>query len=240
MRSGACKCIRSFAHGKKFSPEEKMAICEEVANDNPNRTTIKDIAKYLGVNRQRICKLVHAKKNNKSFQVDGGRPPRVECIDKERLMDLVRAAKKAYKPFPRSELLVLVKELAKDADIRKGKCGINSIIDRKTTLKILSECEIEFNSGQTTSVARDREAKDIRNMLSIAAMNEAFGKDKSPQMIGNFDGTLFKVDFINMELDENNNGETKKRRRPNRPKEVIEAEKAAKKAKKEAKEASRR
>ncbi len=77
---------------------------------------------------------------------------------------------------------------------------MSSTLHRQTISKILKTAEASFEKGQTMSRARYREAKDIRNMFSMAVMNEALAKDKPPILIGNFDATQFIITDRNEEM----------------------------------------
>ena len=57
-----------------------------------------------------------------------------------------------------------------------------------------------MEKGQTTTKARFRKRKDIRNMVTMAIMNEAYSFNKPPQLIGNFDATQFIITGNSEEL----------------------------------------
>jgi hypothetical protein len=54
-----------------------------------------------------------------------------------------------------------------------------------------------------------KEMKDLRNMVAMAIMNEAYAKFKLPQMIENFDATQFIISgsnedmFVTIKIDTN-------------------------------------
>jgi len=84
-----------------------------------------------------------------------------------------------------------VKNVVVESDIRNGKNGLTSSINSKTISKILDGINATMEKGQRTTKARHRERKDIRNMVTMAVMNEAYSFNKPPQLIGNFDATQF-------------------------------------------------
>jgi hypothetical protein len=66
--------------------------------------------------------------------------------------------------------------------------------------RIFKRIKATAENGQTMTNARHKEMKDIRNMVSMAVMNDAYAKFKAPQMIGNFDATQFIMSGSNEEM----------------------------------------
>jgi hypothetical protein len=71
----------------------------------------------------------------------------------------------------------LIHKQAVASDKRRDGSGINTQLSSSTNFRTRQMLSITMEEGQSTTLARFREKKDIRNFLSMAAMNEAFGKD---------------------------------------------------------------
>lgn len=84
-------------------------------------------------------------------------------------------------------------DLTKETNLRRSGCGLNTSIRRRTVKREAQNSTISFEKGQTTTEARARENRDIRNMVSVAAANYAFAKDNPPNLIANFNATLFEI-----------------------------------------------
>ena len=54
---------------------------------------------------------------------------------------------------------------------------------KDTIRKILRQSDVSFKTDQTITVARDRERKDISNMILMVAMNVPYVKFKPPYLI---------------------------------------------------------
>jgi len=77
---------------------------------------------------------------------------------------------------------------------------LTSSIHPQTIKRILKDINASVECGQSMTNARHKEMKDLRNMVSMAIMNEAYAKFKPPQMIGNFDATQFIISGSNEEM----------------------------------------
>jgi hypothetical protein len=90
--------------------------------------------------------------------------------------------------------------VARETNIRNGGTGLNVTVCKNTCDKIFEDIDTSAEIGQTTTKARYRESKDVRNFVSMAVMNEAYALDKPPQMIENYDATQLVVSLKNQEL----------------------------------------
>lgn len=79
-----------------------------------------------------------------------------------------------------------------ESDNRRGVFS-TSTIHPQTIEKVLKETNASTVKGQKTTKARARGRKDIRDMMSMAAKNEASARNKPPQMFGNFDATQYII-----------------------------------------------
>jgi hypothetical protein len=187
-------------HEKQMTPYQKSVIVEEVRSKRSSQVTI---ANYLQVHPQRIKKIIAKEKDGEPFREEASRPSRIDAEGRSNISAKIVAGKDNKKPYSKSETYQLVKDEVAESDKRSGgkkSNGLTSTITYNTTTKILHEINVTFEKGQTTTSARYRESKDIRNMISMAAMNEAFADDKPPHLLGNFDATQFVVSEKNGEL----------------------------------------
>jgi hypothetical protein len=72
-------------------------------------------------------------------------------------------------------------------------------ISSSTVKRFIEKSALKKEKGQTISKARLRES-NVRNMISMAVLNEASASNKPPQLVGNFDATQFIVTDTNQEL----------------------------------------
>ena len=135
------------------------------------------------------------------------------------LPDLVKKkAKEQNNPVKRSQLFEIIQDQAVQSNLRRGGNGITANIkDIRTVDSIIKDSgAIRIEKGQTTTLARKREASDLRNFWVTCVMNECYAEGKDPHMIGNFDATQFHVSFNNnqeelvkiVEIQKNNDNDT--------------------------------
>jgi hypothetical protein len=166
------KCINNYC-GVPWTINEKNIIIDEVRS---GRASQNFIASYLHVNKSRIEKIIRAKKDDQIFYDDCHRPSKVDEEGKVALMSAILTAKHAQKPVTKSECVMKVMEATAATDFRRGGNGKTSI--GRTAIKtLLDNINVSFEQGQTITQARHRERKDIRNFVSIAALNEALVKE---------------------------------------------------------------
>jgi hypothetical protein len=107
-------------------------------------------------------------------------------------------------PMTYVELTAIVNAVAHETAKRRGLSGLKRVansLDRRTVDRILNDIpQFCIQPGQTTTKARQREAKDIRNFVTTGVMNECYAKDKPPHLLGNMDATQFGVQFVNNQL----------------------------------------
>ena len=193
------RCIDVY-HGKMMTPHQKSVLIEEVKS---KRTSQVFIANYLGVKPQRIWNIIADVKQGKIFRDEAHCPSRIDDEGCTNLVAKIIAGKDDKEPYSKPETYQLVKNEVAESDRRVGgkkANGMTSSVSYNTSTKILQEINATFEKGQTTTKARYREGKDIRNMVSMAAMNEAFAAGKPPHLIANFDATQFVVTEKNGEL----------------------------------------
>lgn len=100
----------------------------------------------------------------------------------------------------RSAFVEMLRHEAEETDVRRGGNGLHVKLTGPTILAIKHDipgCGEE--KGQTSTRARHREGHDIRNFVTMSAMNQCYAEGKYPQMIGNFDASTFQVDFSHNE-----------------------------------------
>jgi hypothetical protein len=180
-----------------WSCDEKQTILSELAR--PSITQMR-VAKYLHVNCRRIEKLLAAHKAKRKFSNSVGRRNRIDAISKSAISSAIMSARDEKSPLTKSNTIRLIQDEAVMTDKRRGETGLTSTIHPQTVAKILVNLNATVEKGQVMSNARHKEMKDIRNMVSMAVMNEAYAKFKPPQLIGNFDGTQFIMSGTNEEL----------------------------------------
>jgi hypothetical protein len=193
---------------KPWSANEKEIILNEMKHSGISRNKM---AKYLNVNSRRIEKMVANKKMGAKFSDTGGRPMRVDSIGEQRIASSLISARSNHTPLTISETKALIENEVILSDQRHGESGLTSSIHPQTIKRILKDIKASVECGQSMTNARHKEMKDIRNMVSMAIMNEAYAKFKPPQMIGNFDATQFIISgtseemFVTIKNETNNN-----------------------------------
>ena len=103
-------------------------------------------------------------------------------------------------PMKESEAYQAIATAAIETNIRRGGNGMHVEMHSRTIKNVFKKMELTREKGQTITTARHREGKDIRNMVSMAAMNCALASGKPAIMIGNFDATQFIISGTNDEL----------------------------------------
>jgi transposase len=190
------RCQTNY-RGLEWGIDEKQLIIDEIIVHGISQSKI---AEYLDVNRNRITKLISKHNHGGNFSDTGGRSERIDEIGKENIAKTIINGKMNNKPVTSSESKELVKQEVVRFDIRRGSNGLCSTIHRDTAKKILNSIHASAERGQQMTNARCREKKDIRNMITMAVMNEAYATGKMPTMIGNFDATQFIISGKNEEL----------------------------------------
>jgi hypothetical protein len=182
------KCLQS-QRGNNWTPFQKELIIREITVEGKKYQVIAD---YLQVSISRIDKLMSAKRNGKIFCLETSRPRRLDDESINKLEQTITDRASSGQPLKKnSELKPLIIDMAVKTDIRRGGSGLNVTVSDSTIRNIIQESKITLEIGQTTTEARNREKHDLRNMVSMAAVNHAFAFEKSPYMIGNFDATQF-------------------------------------------------
>lgn len=184
-------------YGLELSPEEKSIIFKEIQTSTCTQQTM---ANYLGVTPIRIEKLVHDVRHGKRLSDTGGRSSKLDDYGKDLLCAEIIRRRESGAPMTKSELYLEVNQAVSSMDIRLGGNGLTTSVHKQTADKILSSMHGTAEKGQVTTKARQRESQDIRNFVSMAAMNEAYGSNKPCQLIGNYDATQFVVTVKNQEL----------------------------------------
>jgi transposase len=99
---------------------EKLLILAELKNP---AKSYRNIAKYLGVNRTRIEKIVAKRKLGLKFSDTMGRPRRVDPIGEENISSTILSVKNAGIPLTVSEIkIVIEKEVVKSVQ-KSGLSG---------------------------------------------------------------------------------------------------------------------
>jgi hypothetical protein len=186
-----------YKNGNQFNPHQKLLIVEEVVKNGQYPSKI---AHYLGTSRRRIQKIVKQSRDGHFFQIGAGRPIKIDETGMEHIKYHINSAKINKNPIKEDTLIKLIHDGACITAENRGKHSVNVDISRTTAWRFAKAVKISKEQGQATTTARYREGKDIRNFLSMAAMNEAFSKNKLPQMIGNFDSTQFIISNKNKQL----------------------------------------
>jgi len=154
----------------------------------------------LNVHYRKIEKIVARRKLGRTSSDTGGRPMRIDSIGEDRISSTLIIARNERNPLTLSETNQLIENEVILSDQRRGESGLTSSVHHQTMGRIFKRIKATAENGQTMTNARHKEMKDIRNMVSMAVMNEAYAKFKAPQMIGNFDATQFIMSGSNEEM----------------------------------------
>ena len=77
---------------------------------------------------------------------------------------------------------------------RSGKASFARDVSKSTSWRVLKKLKVRTTTKvETSTVTRRREEADIRNMVTEAAIMEAFMKDLDPMVILNEDATTYKM-----------------------------------------------
>lgn len=183
---------------KAFTSEQKLAICTE---HDTGVVEMKHIAEYLHLQGPKKLYRLKGKRNQgATFQDKSGYPEKVDEIGIECLRNAIVQAKSDRKPWVRSRTRYEILQQAKLTDLRHGGSGLGVTMSERAKDEVEERIGLTYVSGQTTTTARDREKRDIRNNLSMACMNEAYAKDKLPHLIGNTDACQFTVSLEDNEV----------------------------------------
>jgi hypothetical protein len=184
--------------GVSWTVFEKTTILDEILT---RKVPISRSSSYLDVNTTRIYKMIHHHKDGKRFSSESHRSCLLDNFSKMKLIEIVKNGVATQHPLKvNAELKPLIVDLATETMLRRGGSGLNVTVSKDTFRRIIHDTKINLESGQTTTSARSREKSDFRNMVSMAAVNYAFAKDKSSHLIGNFDATQYVVSERNNEL----------------------------------------
>ena len=91
------------------------------------------------------------------------------------------------------ETLQLVRNAMEDSALHHGH-PLSGVPSKKTLKKKADEIGLTFREGQTTTPARWKEGRDLRNMATMAALNAVWGNVPA-DLLGNLDATTFQVDW---------------------------------------------
>jgi hypothetical protein len=180
-------------YGQALTINQKYQINKELVLGRVSNAVL---GSYLGISKQAVERI---KAKFKGDQVPHDRPGRPPLLDNERvqeLCDTIKQGQAEKKALTKPQTLDLIKNLAHDTALDKGRVPLKDCpADRKTVQKLYKHIKANVVKGQKTSPARGRESMDIRNFITMAAMNEAFGKGLPWHCIANMDATTFLLRF---------------------------------------------
>ena len=160
--------------------------------------SVREMAKYLGVNRGVIHRLVMSFREKKQFSMGSGRRPKIGKSNQKLVVESVALANQKKNARTQEEFKDLLIKSSVDTDIARGGNGLHANTMSKTTQwRYMQKLGIHEEKGQKTTPARREAALDIRNFITMAAMNEVCGKGLSWHCIGNMDATSFLLKFSN-------------------------------------------
>ena len=184
--------------GVMWTPIQKETIYKEIIELKvPTRT----VASYLQVHEGRLYKLISIKKNGGIFSEVANRPSKIDEVAKLELHNKIELREIQQKAMKKTtDIKPYMMELTAETNLRRGGVGLNTSISQRTIDRVIESVHVSFEQGQTTTEARAREKRDFRNMVSMAAANYAFAKDKSYHLIVNFDATQYIISEKNNEV----------------------------------------
>jgi hypothetical protein len=179
--------------GRKLSAPECKIMCDELSK---GRVSFGVMSQYLGIHKQTLKRIASNVKNNRPAWRGKGRPPAIDSGGTRALRSATQKREEEKNAFTVSEMSLTIRRLAMETDLRRGGNGLSiEPITPKTRLKYIALIGARELKGQNTTSARARESLDIRNFISMAAMNAAFSSGRSPHLLGNMDSTTFVVSF---------------------------------------------
>jgi transposase len=182
--------------GKPFSPRQKLTIIEEYSTH-----TAQDIATFVQVSLGRIKNIIHAYNHGSAFATQSGNLSRLDEEAKAYVKEKTKDMTDKQRALTRTELEEVVNEAARQTHERRGFSRITcKLVSSATFLALLDELDIHLETGQSTTVARANARRDVRNFLSMIAMNYACSEGLPMYLVGNMDATHFIVSNKNGEV----------------------------------------
>ena len=144
-------------------------------------------------------KFLNAKlKSGKPIVLGAGRPELLSEEAKTHIRSLINV----WKPESKTEIVKQAQEWLREKQVAlklKDKDDMSNTVSDRTIVRILSaEIEAKGAGGgrgvipDSNTAARDRETKDPRNVLSWAAVVNAYCKDLYPQLVFNLDAVSLR------------------------------------------------
>ena len=213
LRNGNLHCRQG---NRRFSVEELHQIVEETNNKH---VSYKQIGEYLQISNRRIKRLKNNFNKGIALNESCRRPSKLGSKQKEDVIQQVILAKDNKNALDTKELKNLIISKSQEYSLERGQNGLKChSITQQTIDNYINLLDLREEKGQKTTCARRTASLDIRNFITMAAMNEYCGKNKSWHLIGNMDATQFLLQFTsNLRLiliQKDNNPTTKTETKP--------------------------
>jgi hypothetical protein len=158
-----------------MSPDQKESILKSLSL---NIMSSKFLCRYLDIAIGRLYKMRKHKDSGRIFHNESHCPVSVDEEGYAQLIENIKNHKgTGGNPMTYVELTALVNAVAYETAKRRGLNGLKRVangLDTRTVDRILNEIpQFSVQSGQTTTKARQLEAKDIRNFVNTGDGDES-------------------------------------------------------------------
>ena len=141
-----------------------------------------------------LRKYARAVGNGVKIHTGAGRPPVFDSEALESLKSDLTQKSKGQSARTGVQLQKAMNAAAVATKKRAGASIYGPEVSKRTKLRVLKKLKVQSTTkAETSTVARRREEADIRNMVSEAAVMEAFMKDLDPGVILNEDATTYTL-----------------------------------------------
>jgi hypothetical protein len=175
----------------KLTEEEKLWLGDQIFT---KKHTAKELSALFKLKQNTLRRYARAVGKGVKIYAGAGRPP---VFDSEALESLKsNLTQKSKGQFARTgvQLQKAMNTAAVATKKRAGASVFGPEVSKSTKLRALKKLKVQSTTkAETSTVARRREEADIRNMVSEAAVMEAFMKDLDPGVILNEDATTYKM-----------------------------------------------
>ncbi len=194
VRSGNSRWV---SYGSPLTSSQKKLICDEI---DLGKVSMGVIASFIGHSKESIRRMRRRLREGLSSHNQAGRPPLLDQEREAKLRDVLNSKQEEKNSATVREAMGMVNRLARETEKARGKSPLSRhIADHKTIGKVLQSISAVKRKGQTTSNARAKASMDLRNFITMAAMNVAFSEGLSWHCIANMDATLLLLRFDSTE-----------------------------------------
>ena len=176
---------------KILSSSEKLWLGQQIFM---KKHTTRNLADLFNLKINTLGKYARDVQKGITPRENGGRPPILDQAALDDVESKLTRKSKSENAQTESETKFLINKGALATKKRSGLASFGHEVSETTTWRVLKKLKVRTTTkAETSTVARRREEADIRNMVTEAAIMEAFMKDLDPMVILNEDATTYKM-----------------------------------------------